>query len=114
MFSNRVFLNSFTNFILNSRNCFWEAVHTSPRLTKRVQFAQVGNTYKKRSRFNRNAYPVCSSFTVSFKLLIVNGPVSAYLDYSMSSSVTTIRVSFLRHNLIISINLDSNSQGNDY
>jgi len=70
--------------------------------------------YKKRSRFNRNVYPVCSSFTVSFKLLAVNGPVSAYLDYSMSSSVTTIRVSFLRHNLINSINLDSDSQGSDY
>jgi hypothetical protein len=36
MFSNCVFPNSFTNFILNSGNCFWEVVHTSPRLTKRI------------------------------------------------------------------------------
>jgi len=62
MFSNRVFLSSFANFILNSRNCFWEVVHTSPRLTKRV-LVRPGRKYTKEAvSIQQECVPVLQQF----------------------------------------------------
>lgn len=93
-----MFLNSFANFICDSRNRFCEVVHASPRHAKNDQIAKVGNTCKKLSRQKWNAYMLSSSCIACWSFLYWTGkPVSQCLiTERLRSNVPRL----LSHNLI--------------